>query len=438
MTTEEKAKEVSTEVKPPAPLIMSTSRSVGAIIPQDIDQAYRISTAIFRAGMAPKTYDSADKILVGILHGMELGLTPMAALQSIAVINGMPTIWGDGALGLVQASGLLEDIEETIEGEGTAKIATCVCKRVGRKSEIRRTFSMEDAKTANLLDKQGPWKQYPQRMLQMRARSWALRDGFADVLRGLGVTEEAQDMTPLVQAADGSYVPAGRPLRQHYLDQADKRKVDAIQAEQEAAGETETEETEAETEAEAEAETETTKAAGYQFVTWEGEVEDLPGGHFVDRMEIAITMAKAATELDALWENNQVSMDLLLSESDQTRGWHDELVVATFNRKSEITPRAEPPAAKQAAPPAAETKPEAPTLGANGSVELLELGGSVLQTYKRSTAFFGALKQMVARAKPDDRRAVIDLNTAAAEYWVKHKSVNAASFWAEIQALAPQ
>ena len=42
------------------------------------------------------------------------GFTPMAALQSIAVVNGMPTIYGDGMLALVRASGLLEDIIETI------------------------------------------------------------------------------------------------------------------------------------------------------------------------------------------------------------------------------------------------------------------------------------------------------------------------------------
>jgi hypothetical protein len=45
-----------------------------------------------------------------------------------------------------------------------------------------------------LKGKQGPWTNYPKRMLQMRARSWCLRDVYPDVLRGVHVAEEAQDM----------------------------------------------------------------------------------------------------------------------------------------------------------------------------------------------------------------------------------------------------
>jgi hypothetical protein len=55
---------------------------------------------------------------------------------------------------------------------------------------------MEDAKRAGLAGKQGPWQQYPKRMLQMRARAFALRDVFPDVLRGVYVAEEAADMPP--------------------------------------------------------------------------------------------------------------------------------------------------------------------------------------------------------------------------------------------------
>jgi hypothetical protein len=58
--------------------------------------------------MAPESLDTLEKVMVAILHGLEVGLTPMNALQSIAVINGRPTIWGDGAVGLIRASGLLE------------------------------------------------------------------------------------------------------------------------------------------------------------------------------------------------------------------------------------------------------------------------------------------------------------------------------------------
>src|SRR3546814_6556422 len=120
------------------------------------------------------------------------------ALQSIAVIGNNPAIWGDGALALVQGSGLLVDMEETDDGN----TATCRLVRKGRGTPIIRTFSMDDAKKAGLAGKQGPWSQYPQRMRQMRARAWSMRDGFADVLKGIGIAEEVRDFRSEEQTSE--------------------------------------------------------------------------------------------------------------------------------------------------------------------------------------------------------------------------------------------
>ena len=81
---------------------------------------------------------------------------------------------------------------------------TCTVRRRGVESPISATFSLDDAKAAGLLSKPGPWQEYRTRMLQMRARAWALRAGFADVLRGVALAEESQDIvdiTPTTPAA---------------------------------------------------------------------------------------------------------------------------------------------------------------------------------------------------------------------------------------------
>jgi hypothetical protein len=171
--------------------------SVKAIVPQDFDGAWRIANAVVKAGMAPRGLETAEKAMVAIMHGMEVGMTPMAALQSIAVVNGRPTIWGDGALGLVQGSGLMEAHKEWFEGAGDTRKAICTVKRKGDPEIKTGEFSVADAKKASLWGKAGPWQQYPDRMLKMRARGFALRDGFSDVLRGLGIAEEVQDIQPI-------------------------------------------------------------------------------------------------------------------------------------------------------------------------------------------------------------------------------------------------
>jgi len=167
-----------------------------ALVPVDFDGAYRIARVVVEAGMAPRTLNTIPKAMVAIMHGMEVGLTPMNALQAIAVINGKPTIYGDGAIGLVRASGLLEYMEEYYENEDKPNMkAICVVKRKGEPKPVKSDFSMADAQKAGLLAKEGPWQTYTKRMLKMRAR-WPLRDVFSDVLKGLAIREEQEDIEP--------------------------------------------------------------------------------------------------------------------------------------------------------------------------------------------------------------------------------------------------
>lgn len=190
-------------MSPPA---LQSGGRVSAIVPQSMEEAYRLGTAVCRAGMAPKGMETPEKCMIAIMQGMEVGLTPMQSLQRIAVVNGRPTIWGDGAMALVRASGLCEYVKETIKGEGDARAAGCAVKRRNEPEEVTRTFSVADAKKAGLWGKQGPWQQYPERMLQMRARAFALRDVFADVLGGLYVREELDDAK--VEAASSTTPPS--------------------------------------------------------------------------------------------------------------------------------------------------------------------------------------------------------------------------------------
>lgn len=162
--------------------------------PVTLDEAMRFSDMLAKSQMVPKAYQGKpEDVLVAIQWGRELGLAPLQALQNIACINGKPSVYGDAAMALVQASAVCEDIEEYFENEGSPNpVAVCVAKRKGR-TPVTVKFSVEDAKRAGLWAKQGPWSAYPKRMMQMRARGFALRDAFPDVLKGLITVEEAQD-----------------------------------------------------------------------------------------------------------------------------------------------------------------------------------------------------------------------------------------------------
>ena len=157
--------------------------------PQTFEQALTFANYLADSDMVPKDFKGKPgNCLVAIQWGMEIGLKPLQAMQNIAVINGRPSLWGDAVIALVRSSPLCEYIIEEDDG----RTATCKVKRRGE-PEQSRSFSMDDAKAAGLLGKQGPWTQYPKRMRQMRARAFAVRDVFPDVLKGLPVAEEVMD-----------------------------------------------------------------------------------------------------------------------------------------------------------------------------------------------------------------------------------------------------
>ncbi len=157
--------------------------------PKTFEEAWKFCEIVTNSGLAPKGFEKKpNDAFIAIQWGAEVGLKPLQALQNIAVINGRPSLWGDAVIAIVRSSPLCEYVKESDDGH----TATCIVKRKGNPEEVR-TFSMDDAKAANLMGKQGPWSQYPKRMRQMRARGFAVRDVFPDVLKGIPVAEELMD-----------------------------------------------------------------------------------------------------------------------------------------------------------------------------------------------------------------------------------------------------
>ena len=167
--------------------------------PQTFEQALTFSNYLAESDMVPKDFKGKPgNCLIAMQWGSELGLKPLQSLQNLAVINGRPALWGDAVIALVLASPVCEYVTEDDDG----KTAYCRVKRKGAPEQVR-SFSIDDAVKAGLAGKQGPWTQYPKRMRQMRARAFALRDVFPDVLRGMPVAEELQDMETSQQHTGG-------------------------------------------------------------------------------------------------------------------------------------------------------------------------------------------------------------------------------------------
>lgn len=164
---------------------------------QTTDDLMRAAVLISKSGFAPKGM-TTEAVAASILFGAELGQGPMWSVRSIALINGRPSLYGDALLALVHKSGFLRDLkEERIGGDSIASDGfgwKLTASRSDTGVTMWRQFTVADAKAANLLNKPGPWKQYPERMLWNRARAFLFRDLFSDVLSGVHVAEESEDI----------------------------------------------------------------------------------------------------------------------------------------------------------------------------------------------------------------------------------------------------
>lgn len=176
------------------------------ILPVISTQEKETAEWLAQSDLVPKDYKGkAANIIAAAIHGNSLGLDIMQSMQSIALINGRPSIYGDAALAIVMNHSSFEDISEKIEGEGDDRKAVCIVKRKNMTERVVE-YSVARAKQAGLWGKSGPWTTDPERMLQMRARSFALRDTFADALKGFELREVAQDFDKIRDVA-GEVIP---------------------------------------------------------------------------------------------------------------------------------------------------------------------------------------------------------------------------------------
>jgi hypothetical protein len=228
--------------KPRLPVGMGGT--VMAVVPRSIEEIWRVSKMVVVGGLAPQSLvgygdkaktgdDAVSAVSIAIMFGAELGLPPMAALRSMAVINGRPALYGDGLVSVVRRSGRAEYIRMGFDASKNA--GYCEARRIDTGEELRVEFSEADARQAGLwsdqakvkrngrngsyeTDNDSSWYRHPKRMMQWRATGFCLRNLFADVLAGVLTDDEAReasgqyaDFEEVDTAANAVAAPSGPP-----------------------------------------------------------------------------------------------------------------------------------------------------------------------------------------------------------------------------------
>jgi len=173
----------------------STTLSDSLFAPDNMTHYSELAVKLANTNLVADCYKGKPHdLFVAMAFGYKMGFSVEQSIQDIVVINGRPCMYGDTLLAKVMTHPDFEDIiEEPLLDNNDIVGYKCTVKRKGM-ADYTKIFTLKMAQKARLLGRKGPWTDYPDRMLQMRARAFAIRDRFPDAVKGIGVAEEQRDI----------------------------------------------------------------------------------------------------------------------------------------------------------------------------------------------------------------------------------------------------
>lgn len=183
------------------------STAIQPFQPHSIDEVKTLARMLSESSLVPGPLRNkpADVATI-VLHGASLGIDAMASLRQIHIIDGKPVLAADLIVGLILRSGAA--VHFTLV-QSTATVATYETQRRGSPMPVRMSFTIEQARAANLTGK-GNWKNYPDAMLRARAASALGRAVYPDVCGNLYDPDELEP-TPIVDVTPAKPAEAPAP-----------------------------------------------------------------------------------------------------------------------------------------------------------------------------------------------------------------------------------
>lgn len=164
---------------------------VNALVPTDLDGAWRLAQWLSKSSLIPKYKDKEADIFLIITTGMELGLPPNASLRGLYCVNGRVALESKTKAALCISKGAAMYFKRI---EYTPEATTWETLRAGQTEVVRSRYTKKEAAEAGLTKKEGPWQNYPQRMISHRALGWLCDDVYPDIVLGVSTAEDFDEL----------------------------------------------------------------------------------------------------------------------------------------------------------------------------------------------------------------------------------------------------
>jgi hypothetical protein len=205
---------VPLKVTPPKSLVPSTA---------ELDSISKLAESLMPArGFAfPRELDHPGKLYAVMVFGLALGVSPTAALRSIYIVNGRPQPSAELMAGIVMAaeSDATFEIRELTDATCTMRI-----QRPARNIDAEYTYTIEDARRANLIKAGNPWSTFPRDMLRHAAMKRLCRAYAPDLINGL-------EASALSSPDEAEPAPAARRIEAKVVRPAAPIEVDVVTGE---------------------------------------------------------------------------------------------------------------------------------------------------------------------------------------------------------------
>lgn len=170
---------------------LATSRPTPAanyFNPQHWNVMKVMAETFHKSGALPAHINNAPKLMMILQTGVELGLKPMQAINSLYIVNGRIAMSAQAMLGKLLQSGV--KLEWKTDSPTACEVEFSGLDR----PTYTGKFTIEEAQKAGLVKPGSPWQTYPAAMLRARAVSIGARVFCPDIISGSYTLDEVAEI----------------------------------------------------------------------------------------------------------------------------------------------------------------------------------------------------------------------------------------------------
>ncbi len=160
-----------------------------------MDKAYKFANIFAKSDIVPAHYrGKPENTFIAVQTAYRMNLDPMLIMQNTYVVKGKLGMNSTFAISLANSSGIFDSgIRYKLEGSGDDLKVTAYAKVKNTGEEISYTIAMREAIAEGWTENK-KYKTLPELMLRYRAAIFLIRTHVPEVLNGMHMVEEIEDM----------------------------------------------------------------------------------------------------------------------------------------------------------------------------------------------------------------------------------------------------